>query len=84
MRLGRLLTQLPAIDGLSSRGEHDPQVPASEREAIQGVWLDVQDIWHFVMGDRVVALARGRMLDHLAAVSGASPSQTAARMVASV
>ena len=30
------------------------------------------------------ALARGRMLDHLAAVSGASPSQTSARLVASV
>jgi MFS family permease len=41
----------------SSRGEHDPSLPASEREAIQGVWQDVQDIWHFVMRDRVVALA---------------------------
>jgi DNA-binding FadR family transcriptional regulator len=30
------------------------------------------------------ALARERMLDHLAALSGASPNQTAARLVASV
>jgi MFS family permease len=49
---GALVWPLP-----SSRGEHDPAVPASEREAIQGVWQDVQDIWHFVMRDRVVALA---------------------------
>ncbi len=49
---GALVWPLP-----SSRGEHDPSVPASEREAIQGVWHDVQDIWHFVMRDRVVALA---------------------------
>jgi MFS family permease len=49
---GALVWPLP-----SSRGEHDPSVPASEREAIQGVWQDVQDIWHFVMRDRVVALA---------------------------
>src|SRR6266567_4840471 len=49
---GALVWPLP-----SSRGEHDPGVPASEREAIQGVWQDVQDIWHFVMRDRVVALA---------------------------
>src|SRR6266851_7429861 len=41
----------------SSRGVHDPAVPASEQEAIKGVWQDVQDIWHFVMRDRVVALA---------------------------
>src|SRR6266852_61474 len=49
---GALVWPLP-----SSRGEHDPSLPASEREAIQGVWRDVQDIWHFVMRDRVVALA---------------------------
>ena len=49
---GALVWPLP-----SSRGEHDPSVPASEREAIQGVWQDVRDIWHFVMRDRVVALA---------------------------
>src|SRR6266849_700878 len=49
---GALVWPLP-----SSRGEQDPSVPASEREAIQGVWQDVQDIWHFVMRDRVVALA---------------------------
>jgi MFS family permease len=49
---GALVWPLP-----SSRGEHDPKVPANEREAIQGVWHDVQDIWHFVMRDRVVALA---------------------------
>src|SRR6266851_4277357 len=49
---GALVWPLP-----SSRGEHDPSVPATEREAIQGVWQDVQDIWHFVMRDRVVALA---------------------------
>jgi MFS family permease len=40
-----------------TRGEHDPTVPASEQEAIQGVWHDVKDIWHFVVRDRVVALA---------------------------
>jgi MFS family permease len=39
------------------RGEHDPSVPASEEEAIRGVWRDVRDIWHFVFRDRVVALA---------------------------
>jgi MFS family permease len=49
---GALVWPLP-----SSRGVHDPAVPASEREAIQGVWHDVQDIWRFVTGDRVVALA---------------------------
>jgi MFS family permease len=41
----------------SSRGVHDPSVPASEEEALRGVWQDVQAIWHFVMRDRVVALA---------------------------
>jgi len=49
---GALVWPLP-----SSRGVHDPAVPASEREAIQGVWLDVHDIWRFVMRDRIVALA---------------------------
>jgi MFS family permease len=32
-------------------------VPASEEEAIRGVWRDVHDIWQFVFRDRVVALA---------------------------
>jgi MFS family permease len=41
----------------STRGVHDPTAPASEQEAIRGVWQDVKDIWHFVMRDRVVALA---------------------------
>ena len=41
----------------SSRGEHDPSVPASEEEAIRGVWQDVRVIWQFVFGDRIVALA---------------------------
>jgi MFS family permease len=49
---GGLVWPLP-----SSRGEHDPSVPASEEEAIRGVWQDVRDIWHFVFRDRVVALA---------------------------
>src|SRR5216683_499443 len=49
---GALVWPLP-----SSRGEHDPSLPASEREAIQGVWQDVHDIWRFVMRERVVALA---------------------------
>src|SRR5207237_7808402 len=41
----------------SSRGGHDPRVPATEEEAIRGVWQDVRDIWQFVFRDRVVALA---------------------------
>src|SRR6266566_9523053 len=49
---GALVWPLP-----SSRGEHDPHVPSSEQEAIQGVWQDVKDIGSFVLGDRVVALA---------------------------
>ncbi|HEX8969061.1 MAG TPA: MFS transporter, partial [Chloroflexota bacterium] len=49
---GGLVWPLP-----SSRGEHDPRAPASEEEAIRGVWQDVRDIWRFVMRDRVVALA---------------------------
>ncbi len=49
---GALVWPLP-----SSRGVHDPSVPSSEQEAFKGVWQDVQDIWHFVMRDRVVALA---------------------------
>jgi MFS family permease len=40
----------------SSRGGHNPGLPASEQEAIRGVWQDVRDIWHFVMRDRVVGL----------------------------
>jgi MFS family permease len=49
---GALVWPLP-----NTRGEHDPAAPASEQEAIRGVWQDVQAIWHFVMRDRVVALA---------------------------
>jgi MFS family permease len=49
---GALVWPLP-----STRGVHDPSVPLSEQEAIRGVWQDVQAIWHFVMRDRVVALA---------------------------
>jgi MFS family permease len=49
---GALVWPLP-----SSRGEHDPHVPSSEQEAIQGVWQDVKDIGSFVLRDRVVALA---------------------------
>jgi len=49
---GALVWPLP-----SSRGEHDPHVAASGRQAIQGVWQDVKDIGSFVLGDRVVALA---------------------------
>jgi MFS family permease len=49
---GGLVWPLP-----SSRGVHDPAQPASEEEAIRGVWQDVRDIWHFVFRDRVVALA---------------------------
>jgi MFS family permease len=49
---GALVWPLP-----SSHGGHDPSVPATEREAIRGVWHDVRVIWHFVFRDRVVALA---------------------------
>ena len=49
---GALVWPLP-----SSRGGHDPSVPATEEEAIRGVWQDVRDIWQFVFRDRVVALA---------------------------
>jgi MFS family permease len=49
---GALVWPLP-----STRVEHDPNVPASEQEAIRGVWQDVRDIWQFVFRDRVVALA---------------------------
>jgi MFS family permease len=49
---GALVWPLP-----SSRGAHDPSVPASEQEAIRGVWYDVRVIWHFVVRDRIVALA---------------------------
>jgi MFS family permease len=48
---GALVWPLP-----SSQGAHDPSVPASEEEAIRGVWDDVRVIWHFVVRDRVVAL----------------------------
>jgi MFS family permease len=48
---GALVWPLP-----SGRREHDPHVPASEQEAVKGVWRDVQDIWHFVMREQVVAL----------------------------
>jgi MFS family permease len=49
---GLLVWPLP-----SSRGAHDPSVPSTEEEAIRGVWQDVKAIWHFVMRERVVALA---------------------------
>jgi hypothetical protein len=49
---GALVWPLPR-----TRGVHDPSVPASEEEAIRGVWHEVRAIWHFVMRDRVVALA---------------------------
>src|SRR5437870_11254640 len=49
---GALVWPLP-----SSRGGHDPRVPATEEEAIRGVWQDVRDIGQFVFRDRVVALA---------------------------
>src|SRR5260370_19626488 len=49
---GALVWPLP-----STRGVHDPSVPLSEQEAIRGVLLDRQAIWHFVMRARVVALA---------------------------
>jgi MFS family permease len=49
---GALVWPLP-----SSRGEHDPQLPSTGKEAIRGVWHDVQDIGHFVLRDRVVGLA---------------------------
>ena len=48
---GALVWPLP-----SSHGAHDPNVPASEEEAIRGVWQDVRVIWQFVFHDRVVAL----------------------------
>jgi MFS family permease len=52
---GALVWPLP-----SSRGEHDPEVPSNEQEAIRGVWHDVQDIGHFVLRDRVVGLSMGQ------------------------
>ena len=39
------------------RGEHDPSVPASEEEALRGVWQDVRDVGTFVLRQQVVALA---------------------------
>jgi MFS family permease len=41
----------------SRRGEHDPGVPSTEQEAVQGVWRDVQVIGHFVLRDRIISLA---------------------------
>jgi MFS family permease len=52
MLCGVLVWPLP-----TTRQVHDPSVPATEEEAIRGVWRDVRDIWHFVFRDRVVALA---------------------------
>ncbi|HEY3059221.1 MAG TPA: MFS transporter [Chloroflexota bacterium] len=49
---GALVWPLP-----STRGAHDPAVPRSGEEAMRGVWRDVQDIWHFVVRDRIVALS---------------------------
>ena len=41
----------------STLGEHDPAVATSGQQAIRNVWQDVRDIGHFVLCDRVVALA---------------------------
>jgi MFS family permease len=49
---GALVWPLP-----STRGVHDPATPTTGGEAVRGVWRDVQDIWHFVVRDRIVALA---------------------------
>lgn len=49
---GALVWPLP-----SSQGEHDPTTPASQEEALRGVWEDVKAIWQFVVRDRIVALA---------------------------
>jgi MFS family permease len=49
---GLLVWPLP-----SSRGRHDPALPSSEEEALQGVRQDVQAIWRFVIRDRVITLA---------------------------
>jgi len=49
---GALVWPLP-----STRGAHDPSAPRSGEEALRGVWRDVQDIWHFVVRDRIVALS---------------------------
>jgi MFS family permease len=49
---GALVWPLP-----STRGVHDPATPSSGEEAVRGVWRDVQDIWHFVVRDRVVTLS---------------------------
>ena len=38
-------------------GEHDPSVPASEQEALRGVWQDVRDVGTFVLRQQIVALA---------------------------
>src|SRR5437870_7772108 len=46
---GALVWPLP-----STRGVHDPSVPANEQEAIRAVWHEVQDIWHFVFRARAV------------------------------
>jgi hypothetical protein len=48
---GGLVWPLP-----SHRGEHDPNVPRSEEEAVRGVWRDVQDVGRFVLRGQVVAL----------------------------
>ncbi len=49
---GALVWPLPR-----TRGVHDPSAPRTETEAIQSVWRDVQVIGHFVLRDRIVALA---------------------------
>jgi hypothetical protein len=49
---GGLVWPLP-----STLGEHDPGVPRTGGEAVQGVWRDIHDIGRFVLRERVIALA---------------------------
>jgi len=49
---GALVWPLP-----STRGAHDPATPTTGEEAVRGIWRDVQDIWHFVVRDQIVALS---------------------------
>lgn len=39
------------------RGEHDPALPTTGAQAVQGVWHDVRDVGSFVLRRRVVSLA---------------------------
>jgi MFS family permease len=49
---GALVWPLP-----STRGAHDPATPSTGEEAVRGVARDIQDIWQFVVRDRIVALS---------------------------